>query len=151
MNRKILGWLLAGVLLIVAGVYLYKDNEYRNANGQITYTDLFSYDQEVDQVQGAKPVLIYFYKLEPNHQLTDAQKEQLAVVKKFAWRNAYDVKVVAVNTGMLENLPLALANGAIRTPAFVFVFHDKHVNGQNGVASDYNELNRLLGLVENRP
>jgi hypothetical protein len=148
MNRKSIITIALLLVVAVGGFFLHKDYSYRQQHGQVTAVDLFSYDQEVDQVQGTKPVLIYFYRQEKN---SPADEAQLKIVKDFAWKNAYDVKVVAVNTAHVENLPLALANGALRAPAFVFVSHDKHVNGQNGTRADYDELMRLLALVENQP
>ena len=148
MNRKSSITVVLLLLLGLGGYWFHQDYTYRQQHGQVTDVDLFSYDQEVDKVQATKPVLIYFYRQEKN---APADEAQLKTVKDFAWKNAYDVKVVAINTAHLENLPLALANGAVRTPAFVFVSHDKHVNGQAGAAADYNELKRLLSLVQNQP
>ncbi len=148
MNRKsiiVIALLLVGA---IGGFFLHKDYSYRQEHGQVTAVDLFSFEQEVDNVQDTKPVLIYFYRQEKNAPVDEAQME---VVEKFAWRNAHDVKVVKVNVARLENLPLALAHGAVRVPSFVFVSHGKHVNGQNGAAADYNELKRLYGLVKNQP
>lgn len=148
MNRKSIITIVLLLLLGVGGFFYHKDYTYRQQHGQVTAVDLFSYEQEVDNVQGTKPVLIYFYRQEKNAPVDEAQ---LKTVKEFAWKNAYDVKVVTINTAHLENLPLALANGAVRTPAFVFVSHDKRVSGQAGARADYNELKRLFALVQNQP
>lgn len=143
MNRSIIA-ILVLIAVGVGGFLFHKDYTYRQQHGQVTNVDLFSYEQEVENVQGAKPVLIYFYRQEKN---SAGDEAQLKIVKDFAWKNAYDVKVVAINTAHVENLPLALANGALRTPAFVFVLNGKHVNGQNGARADADELERLLDLL----
>lgn len=147
MNRNTIVMLVLAVLAF-GGYLFHKDYSYRQANGQVTSVDLFNYEQEVEKVQDTKPVLIYFYKQGRND---PADEAQMKVVKDFAWRNAYDVKVVSVNIAQLENLPLAIANGAVRQPAFVFVSAGKQVSGQNGRPASVDELNRLHGLILNQP
>jgi len=144
MNRKIIIVIALLAIGAVGGFFFHKDYSYRQQHGQVVSVNLLNYEQEVEDVQDTKTVLIYFYKQERNAHADDAQ---LAVVEKFAWKNAYDVKVVRVNIAHIENLPLVLAHGAVRTPSFVFLSHGNRVSGQNGVAADYNELQRLHDLV----
>ncbi len=147
MNRKTLITLLVAAVAAVGAFFMYNDYTYRQEHGRVTAVDLFSYEQEVENVQDAKPVLIYFYKQEQNAPLDE---EQMRVVEKFAWRHARDAKVVAVNVAHIENLPLALAHGGVRTPSFVFVWQGKQVKGQNGSSADYAELQRLFSLVQSQ-
>ncbi len=148
MNRKTIITLVVAVLAAVGGFFAYNEYTYRQEHGRVTAVDLFSYEQEVENVQDAKPVLIYFYKQEKN---APADEAQMKVVERFAWRNARDVKVVTINVAHLENIPLAIAHGGVRTPSFVFVSNGKQVKGQNGNPADYNELQRLFSLVQNQP
>ncbi|MBX9948913.1 MAG: hypothetical protein K2Y39_07110 [Candidatus Obscuribacterales bacterium] len=147
MNRKTIITLLIAAVAVVGGFFLYNDYTFRQEHGRVTAVDLFSYEQEVENVQDAKPVLIYFYKQEKNAPLDE---DQMRVVEKFAWRHARDAKVVAINVAHLENLPLALAHGGVRTPSFVFVLNGKQVKGPSGSPADYAELQRLYSLVQSQ-
>lgn len=149
MNRKTLIVVVLLAIAAVGGFLFHKDYSYRQEHGRVVAVNLLqNYEQEVEAVQGTKAVLIYFYKQERN---APADEAQLDVVEQFAWDNAYDVKVVKVNVAHLENFPLMLAHGAVRTPSFVFLYHDKRVSGQSGAAADNKELKRLYGLVLNQP
>jgi hypothetical protein len=144
MNRKtliVIALLVAGA---IGGFLFHKDYSYRQEHGRVVAVNLLTnYEQEVENVQD-KTVLVYFYKQERN---APADEAQLDVVEKFAWDNAYDVKVVKVNIAHLENFPLMLAHGAVRTPSFVFLAHGQRVSGQSGASADYSELKRLFGLA----
>lgn len=146
--KKVIAAVLA-VLVVLGGVFLYKDHEYRRTYGVVTEVGLFNYDQEVEQsLEGGSTVLLYFYKQENG---AEVDQQQLDVVKSFAWRNAGKVKVVEINVARLENLPLAIAHGAIRQPAFVFVSGKKQVNGAHGKFTSLEELNRLKTLIQQMP
>lgn len=146
--KKVIAVALA-VLVGLGGFFLYQDHEYRRVHGVVTEVGLFNYDQEVEQaLDSGSTVLLYFYKQEDG---TAADQEQLAVVKSFAWRSAGKVKVVEINVARLENLPLAIAYGAVRQPAFVFVNGKKKVNGAHGKFTSIEELNRLNDLLKQTP
>lgn len=146
--KKVIAAVLA-VLVGLGGLFLYKDYEYRKTYGVVTEVGLFNYDQEVEQaLDGGSTVLLYFYK-QDNGAAVDQQ--QLDVVKSFAWRNAGKVKVVEINVSQLENLPLAIAYGAVRQPAFVFLSGKKQVRGAVGKFSSIDELNRLNALLKQSP
>lgn len=148
MNRKTLIVIALLVVGAVGGFLFHKDYSYRQEHGRVVAVNLLTnYEQEVENVHD-KTVLVYFYKQEKN---APADEAQLDVVEKFAWDNAYDVKVVKVNVAHLENFPLMLAHGAVRTPSFVFLWHGQRVSGQAGAAADYDELKRLFGLALKQP
>ncbi len=136
---------LIALAVAVGGYLFYKDNEFRRTHGQVTEVSLFNFDQEVDAEKDAKPVLIYFYRQKDG---APVDVEQLKVVKDFAWRTAGDVKVVAVNCSHLENIPLAIAHGALRYPAFVIIYGDDKKSGADGQFTSLDELNRLHDLIE---
>lgn len=144
MNAKSITVLVLAAVLAVGGFMFYRDYEFRQTHGQVTEVGLFNYDQEVEKANGT--VLIYFYRQE-NGSADPAVEAQTKVVRSFAWSTAGDVKVVEVNTAHLENLPLAIAHGAVRSPAFVFIKGDKVVSGSAGVNVSKEELNRLLEMV----
>jgi hypothetical protein len=148
MNRKTLIVIALLVVGAVGGFLFHKDYSYRQEHGRVVAVNLLTnYEQEVENVHD-KTVLVYFYKQEKN---APADEAQLDAVEKFAWDNAYDVKVVKVNVAHLENFPLMLAHGAVRTPSFVFLWHGQRVSGQAGAAADYDELKRLFGLALKQP
>jgi thioredoxin-like negative regulator of GroEL len=131
--------LIALALLIVGalGFMWHQDYEYRQLHGRVTEVSLVTWEQEVDQTRGAKPVLVYFY-----NEKTDAGQRE--IVTKFAWDHAHDVKVVAVNTSHVENVPIALAHGGLRTPSFAVLSSDKEVLGSAGVSIERQDLERVL-------
>lgn len=146
--KKVIAAVVA-VLIGLGGLYLYKDHEYRRTYGVVTEVGLFNYDQEVEQaLDGGSTVLLYFYKQDDG---APVDQQQLDVVKSFAWRSAGKVKVVEINVSRIENLPLAIAYGAVRQPAFVFASGKKQVKGAIGKFTSLEELNRLNALLQQTP
>lgn len=140
MKRHLVYALLA-VALAFGGFYCYHDYQYRQLYGTVTQVSLVSWDQEVLNAKDKTPVLVYFYKDSDKHPADDAQGNE---VKAFAWSHAGEVKVVAVNVSHLENLPLALAHGALRQPGFAIVSGDDIVTGPAGVFTSKQDLERLF-------
>ncbi|MDZ4836290.1 MAG: hypothetical protein SGJ27_21125 [Candidatus Melainabacteria bacterium] len=138
--RTLLSSVLA--LAVLAGGYLfYRDYQYRQIHGTVTQVSLVTWDQEVEKVKSAEPVLVYFYRENDKNPANEAQNEE---VRDFAWSTAGRVKVVAVNVGHIENLPLAIAHGTFRQPAFVIMVGDDFVTGPSGVLTTKEDLTRLL-------
>ena len=137
--------LLAVVLaaLSLGGYFWYQDYEYRQVNGQVTEVSLLTWDQEVDGMKDNRAVLVYFYKEDD----PQAKNDQLKVVQRFAWDHARQVKVVGINCSHVENLPLALAHGAFRFPAFAAYKDGKQVLGSSGGFANEDELKRLIEKV----
>lgn len=145
MKASTLQLLFATAIVAVLGLGAYfwhQDNEYRRQNGRVTEVNLLTWDQEVVGVKSDKPVLVYFYKEDGQSAAEDK------VVHDFAWDNAYDVKVVVVNCAHLENLPLAIAHGALRYPAFVILKGEHEVSGASGSISGKDDLDRLLSQLK---
>lgn len=140
MKSKLILALFAVVIALGAFWYV-KDSEYRQLHGTVTQVTLFNYGQQVDDIEAGKPVLVYFYvKDRANPQVTPEDE----TIKEFAWDNAGDVHVVSVNAGQFENLPLALAHGATKYPAYVILYKGQVFKGTNGAPATQAELELLL-------
>ena len=137
-------------LCLAAGAFLFhRDYEYRKVNGTVTQVSLTTWEQEVEKARTTRPVLIYFYR---ENDKTPANEAQNKAVADFAWSTAGKVKVVAVNVGHFENLPLAIAHGSFRQPGFVLISGDDFVSGPSGVVSTKEDLMRLLeSLPQSQP
>lgn len=133
--------LVLALALGLGGFFLYKDREFRKINGTVTQVSYFNWDQEVEQVKDAKPVLIYFYAEDEKRPL---DQKQLDAVNDFAWDNAGKVKVVSANVAKPDNLVLALAHGIVRVPGFVLIKGDRVVHGSIGSFSSKYDLERLM-------
>lgn len=132
---------LVAVVIALGAFWYVKDSEYRKLHGTVTQVTLFNYGQQVDDVEAGKPVLVYFYVKDRANPQVSPEDE---MVKEFAWDNAGDVHVVSVNAGQLENLPLALAHGATRYPAYVILYKGQAFKATSGAPVTQAELERLL-------
>jgi len=133
---------LAAIAIALGAFFYVKDTEYRKLHGTVTEVTLFNYAQQVDDIEAAKPVLVYFYAGDrANPQVVTAEDKAVA---EFAWDNAGNVHVVSVNAGQLENLPLVIAHGATRNPAYVILYKGKTFQGSIGAPATQAELERLL-------
>lgn len=131
----LVGLALAGT----TGWLYYQDMQFRQAHGTVVDVTYLNWKQEVEDVRDSVPVLLYFYDSgSDSYQL---QKEE---IDSFAWRNAGRVKVAACDVSKPENLIYAIAHGALRQPAFVYVYEDKIVFGPAGVITNHVQLEILL-------
>lgn len=140
----------AVAVVVVLGLLVICAVPEAERNARITAVDASNYDEEVQQVQDQKPVLIYYYRQNENLRVSDVDRHQLNVVKEFAWFRNSDVKIVAVNVEKQDNLALATGAGVDHTPAFVFVYRDNSIAGKHGFPADYVELTRLYSLLPDR-
>jgi len=141
MNARTLTSLAVALALVVGGFLFYRDYEYRQIHGTVTQVSLVTWEQEVIRTQDKTPVLVYFYK---DNEKNPADAAQAKEVADFAWRNAGKVKVVSVNVAHIENLPLAIAHGALRQPGFVVISGDDIFAGPSGVFASKEDLARLI-------
>lgn len=141
MNTRTILSAVVALAFVLGGIFFYRDYQYRQIHGTITQVSLVTWDQEVDRVKNAEPVLVYFYRENQEH---PADQAQLKEVRDFAWSTAGKVKVVAVNVAHLENLPLAIAHGTFRQPGFALILGDDFVTGPSGVLTTKEDLTRLL-------
>lgn len=139
--KSILVVALAAIAIALGAFFYVKDTEYRKLHGTVTQVTLFNYAQQVDDIEAAKPVLVYFYAGDRANQKVTAEDKAVA---EFAWDNAGNVHVVSVNAGQLENLPLVIAHGATRNPAYVILYKGKIFQGSIGAPATQAELERLL-------
>lgn len=135
--KKAAGILLAVVLLCVGGFFAYKEFQYRQVNGRVVEVNSFSWGQEVSRTKDDKPVLVYFYD-------RGDQPEQLEAVSNIAWWYAGKVKVVAVDGGRLDNLPLEVRYKVGDHPAFLVLYKNKLVRGPEGRFVSRRELSQLI-------
>jgi thioredoxin-like negative regulator of GroEL len=138
-NRNLWGLIIA--LVCCAGLYLlYQEYEYRSIYGRVTAVSLFNWDQEVKQVRDREPVLIYFRS--PG----DNDKQRLEV-ERVAWAGAHRLKVVEVECdpkARPENLVFMVRFAVVRCPAFIVLYKDKEIRGNEGAFADRHELERLV-------
>ena len=120
MNPRTAVLVTLALLLTFSGYMLYRDREYRQIHGRVTEVGLLNWEQEVEKIKDSEPILVYFYKENEKNPADQAQNREVA---NFAWRNAGNVKVVAVNCAHLENLPLVIAYGGLRQPCFTCLLY----------------------------